>query len=163
MTKIYLGLGTNLGDREKNLRDAVQEIEKRIGKVISLSAFYETAPWGFVSENTFLNAAMCVETVLTPREVLQATQQIEYKIGRTVKSVGRIYTDRLIDIDILLYDNLILQEEGLILPHPSLHERRFVTEPLAEIAPKIIHPILNKTIQELNDAIPTILKTILKD
>ena len=91
MAKVYLGLGTNLGDKEQNLRDAVQKIEEQVGNVVSLSAFYVTAPWGFASENSFLNAAACVETELSPLEVLQETQMIEKELGRTKKSVNGIY------------------------------------------------------------------------
>ena len=108
MAKVYLGLGTNLGDKEQNLRDAVQKIEEQVGEVVSLSAFYVTAPWGFASENSFLNAAACVETELSPLEVLQETQMIERELGRTKKSVNGIYSDRLIDIDLLLYEDLVL-------------------------------------------------------
>ena len=108
MAKVYLGLGTNLGDKEQNLRDAVQKIEEQVGEVVSLSAFYVTAPWGFASENSFLNAAACVETELSPLEVLQETQMIEKELGRTKKSVNGIYSDRLIDIVLLLYEDLVL-------------------------------------------------------
>lgn len=149
MATAYLGLGTNLGEKEKNLRDAVEKINERVGEVISLSAFYETAPWGFQSENTFLNAALIVETCLSPRELLSVTQQIEREIGRTTKSVNHTYKDRLIDIDLLMYDDLILNEEDLTLPHPLMHERLFVMEPLAEIAPDIVHPLLGKTMMEI--------------
>ena len=108
MAEVYVGLGTNLGDKEQNLRDAVQKIEEQIGKVVSLSAFYVTAPWGFASENSFLNAAACVDTDLSPLEVLRETQLIERELGRTKKSVDGVYSDRLIDIDLLLYDDLVL-------------------------------------------------------
>ena len=101
--KVYLGLGTNLGDKELNLRVALQKIEERIGKIISLSAFYATAPWGFQSENNFLNAAVGVETVLSPVGILESTQRIEQEIGRLHKSRDGVYSDRLIDIDLLLY------------------------------------------------------------
>lgn len=146
---VYLSLGTNLGDKEQNLRVAVQEIEERIGKMISLSAFYATAPWGFSSENTFLNAAVCVETLLLPLSILYLTQEIEGEIGRAHKSVNGVYKDRLIDIDILLYGDLVLDTPELKLPHPLMHERRFVMEPLAEIAPNVVHPVLKKTMWEL--------------
>ena len=111
--KVYLGLGTNLGDKELNLRVALQKIEERIGKIISLSAFYATAPWGFQSENNFLNAAVGVETVLSPVGILESTQRIEQEIGRLHKSRDGVYSDRLIDIDLLLYGDKILQDEGL--------------------------------------------------
>ena len=105
--KVYLGLGTNLGDKELNLRVALQKIEERIGKIISLSAFYATAPWGFQSENNFLNAAVGVETVLSPVGILESTQRIEQEIGRLHKSRDGVYSDRLIDIDLLLYQTSI--------------------------------------------------------
>lgn len=149
-----MSLGTNLGDKEKNLRTAVQKIEEQVGKVISLSAFYITAPWGFESDNSFLNAAVCIETDLMPLEVLQKTQEIERELGRTHKSVGGVYSDRLIDIDLLIYDDLILSVTSpsgaeLNLPHPLMVERDFVMKPMAEIAPELVHPVLGKTMREL--------------
>ena len=146
---VYLGLGTNLGNKEQNLRMSVQKIEERIGEIVSLSAFYVTAPWGFASDNSFLNAVVCVETPLLPLEILKETQAIERELGRTSKSVGGVYSDRLIDIDLLLCGDIIMDEEGLILPHPLMTERRFVMEPLAEIAPDVMHPVLHKTMKEL--------------
>ena len=146
---VYLGLGTNLGDKEQNLRMSIKKIEERIGNVVSLSAFYATAPWGFYSENSFLNAAVCVETTLLPLQVLEETQRIERELGRTEKSVNGLYADRLIDIDLLLYDDRVMDAEGLILPHPLMTERRFVMEPLSEIAPDVVHPVLHKTMKEL--------------
>ena len=149
MSKVYLGLGTNLGDKERNLHHATNQIEKQIGKVISQSAFYATAPWGFASSNSFLNAAICVETTLSPMEVLASTQKIEQEMGRTKKSDGGIYTDRIIDIDILLYDDLCISLPYFTVPHPLMHQRDFVMRPLAEIAPDIVHPTLHKTIKEI--------------
>ena len=146
---VYLGLGTNLGDKEQNLRMSIKKIEERIGNVVSLSAFYATAPWGFSSENSFLNAAVCVETTLLPLQVLEETQRIERELGRTEKSVNGLYADRLIDIDLLLYDDRVMDAEGLILPHPLMTERRFVMEPLSEIAPDVVHPVQHKTMKEL--------------
>ena len=146
--KVYLGLGTNLGDKEKNLQDAVKEIEMRIGKVTSLSAFYQTAPWGFESENLFINAACEVETALQPMEVLSVTKEIERSLGRTKKSVNGVYSDRLIDIDILLYGNEIIQTPELTVPHPLMLERDFVMKPLLEIASNVIHPLLKKKLKE---------------
>lgn len=151
---VYFSLGTNLGDKEQNLRTAVRKIRKQIGEVVSLSAFYATAPWGFSSDNTFLNAALCAKTALTPLEVLQTTQKIERGMGRTHKSVNAVYSDRVIDIDLLLCfaDDgapVLLDAPELQLPHPLMQERRFVLEPLAEIAPGVVHPVFKKTIQEL--------------
>lgn len=156
MANVYIGLGTNLGDKEQNLRDAVHRIEEQIGKVLSLSAFYVTAPWGFASENSFLNAAACVETQLSPLEVLQETQTIERELGRTKKSVNGAYSDRLIDIDLLLYDDLLLSATSadgaeLNLPHPLMAKRDFVMRPLAEIAPALQHPVLKRTMKEILD------------
>lgn len=149
MAKVYLGLGTNLGDKETNLRLAIRKIEERIGKVTSLSAFYVTQPWGFNSANTFLNAACAVESNLSPLRILEETQIIEKKIGRLQKSKHGIYADRLIDIDLLLYDDLQINSERLTLPHPLMNERRFVMKPLAEIAPGLKHPVSGKSMKEL--------------
>lgn len=146
---VYFSLGTNLGDKEQNLRTAIQKIEEQIGKVISLSAFYATAPWGFASDNAFLNAALCVEASQSPFEILRITQEIECEMGRTHKSVNGAYSDRVIDIDLLLYGNLILDTPELKLPHPLMQERDFVMRPLVEIAAEIVHPVFNKTMREL--------------
>ena len=146
---VYFSLGTNLGNKEQNLRLAVQYIEKRIGKVISLSAFYATAPWGFISENSFLNAALCVDTQLSPLEILKITQEVEHEMGRIHKSVNGVYSDRVIDIDLLLYDDWVLDTPELKLPHPLMQERDFVMRPLAEIAPEVVHPVFKKFIREL--------------
>ncbi|WP_294553779.1 2-amino-4-hydroxy-6-hydroxymethyldihydropteridine diphosphokinase [uncultured Bacteroides sp.] len=158
MAKVYVGLGTNLGDKEQNLRDAVRKIGEQVGKVISLSAFYVTAPWGFTSENSFLNAAACVDTDLSPLAVLQETQAIERELGRTKKSVDGVYSDRLIDIDLLFYEDLVLSVTSpsgaeLNLPHPLMTERDFVMLPLAEIAPELVHPIFGKTMKEISSGI----------
>lgn len=149
MAEVYVSLGTNLGDKDNNLRTAVRLMQERIGKVISLSSFYETAPWGFQSEHSFLNAAACIETRLSPEQLLLVTQQIERELGRTQKSSGNAYKDRLIDIDLLMYDDLQIHADQLVLPHPLMTERRFVLEPLAEIASETIHPVTGKTIREL--------------
>lgn len=147
--KVYLGLGTNLGDKEANLYAVVQKINERIGEITSLSAFYVTAPWGFSSDHSFLNAACCVESELPPLDLLRETQAIERELGRMKKSVDGNYSDRLIDIDLLLYGDLILRTPELEIPHPLMTERRFVMEPLAEIAPDVVHPVLGKRLGEL--------------
>ena len=149
MAIVYLGLGTNLGDKTANLHTAVHQIEEKIGDVVSLSSFYETAPWGFDSENSFLNAAVCVETALSPWEVLHGTQEIERSMGRKQKSVQGIYHDRIIDIDLLLYNKEIIKTAGLTLPHPLMHQRDFVMKPLVEIAPDVVHPVLGKKLREI--------------
>ena len=142
MHQVYLGLGTNLGDKEANLKAAIEEIKKRVGEVTSLSAFHASEPWGFQSENSFLNAACCVHTEFNPMEVLHTTQEIERLLGRLKKTVGGIYSDRMIDIDILLYDDLHIQTPELIIPHPLMWERDFVMIPLREIAPNKIQRCL---------------------
>lgn len=149
MATVYLGLGTNLGNKEANLRTAIYKLQERIGKQVSLSSFYETAPWGFESDHSFLNAAIGLETNLSPIEILHITQKIEKELGRTKKSVNGSYSDRLIDIDILLYDTLVLQTPELTIPHPLMTERDFVMKPLIEIAGNIIHPTRQKTLSEL--------------
>ena len=146
---MYLGLGTNLGDKRKNLEDAPLLIRERIGTIVSLSSFYETQPWGFRSEHTFLNAAAGVDTSLSPTDLLRATQEIEKLLGRLRKSAQGIYHDRPMDIDILLYGDKVFQTEELTVPHPEMTERRFVMEPLVEIAPDRVHPVYGKTIREL--------------
>ena len=148
MAIAYLALGTNIGNRRRNMITAAALLAERVGDVLALSGFYETEPWGFQSENTFLNAALRLETSLSPLELLKATQQIEEEMGRTQKSNGT-YHDRIIDIDILLYDDLILQTPELTLPHPLMQDRRFVMEPLLEIAPSVVHPVFKKTIVSL--------------
>lgn len=130
---VYLGLGTNLGNREENILRAYGHIENKVGSIVRRSSPFHSEPWGFESENAFVNTAVCVETALSPMEVLSTTQEIERQMGRTQKSVGGVYHDRIIDIDILLYDNLHMQSEELTLPHPHIGERPFVYEPLNEI------------------------------
>lgn len=133
MHEVYLGLGTNLGDKHANILKAIDEIGKLIGTVVRQSAFYETAPWGFESTHQFVNAVACVQTALSPREVLVATQRIEKAMGRKEKSVNGKYHDRIIDIDILLYDDEHIDDPDLKIPHPLMHERDFVMSPLREI------------------------------
>ena len=150
--KVYLGLGTNLGDREANIETAIRLIGERVGTVVRQSSLIETEPWGFESPNKFLNAVILCETERTPRQVLRLTQKIERDMGRK-KPIGgqspsttnrtegkasdmilkRQYKDRPIDIDILLYDNITIDEPDLKIPHPLMHERDFVMIPLNEI------------------------------
>lgn len=152
MAIVYLGLGTNIGNRRGNLVKAAALLAERLGDILALSGFMETEPWGFDSENLFLNAAIKMETPLTPDELLSATQAIEREMGREKKSDGT-YHDRVIDIDILLYDNRVIEHPGLIVPHPLMQERLFVVAPLAEIAPFERHPLLGRTFMELADSL----------
>lgn len=137
----YLGLGTNLGsDKAANLHQAVSLINEQAGRVLACSSFIESEPWGFCSENTFLNAVVAIDTPHAPNELLRVTQSIERSMGRTHKSVDGCYTDRVIDIDILLYDNLVVDEAELTIPHPLIWQRPFVYVPLLEIAPHAAPP-----------------------
>lgn len=126
-------MGTNLGDKRKNIAEAIKNIGELVGDVVRQSALYETEPWGFRSDNRFVNAAVCVDTQLSPRRLLEVTQRIERDMGRTLKSDGGEYHDRIIDIDILLYGDLHIDEPDLKIPHPLMHERDFVMTPLNEI------------------------------
>ena len=138
MATMYLSLGTNLGDRHENLSRAQALIGREVGTVVSASDIIETEPWGFESSNRFLNMAVKVETTLQPLEVLHTTQEIERKLGRTQKSVNREYHDRMIDIDILLYDDLVMNTPELTIPHPLMYQREFVMKPLSQIAPELV-------------------------
>lgn len=146
---VYLGLGTNQGNKEENIRGAIEALSHLLGNPTATATIIETEPWGFASANSFLNTVVAFETTLTPEELLTATQAIERELGRTKKSICGQYSDRPIDIDILFYGNRIVESERLTIPHPLLHKRLFVLQPLAQIAPHIIHPTLKKSIAEL--------------
>ena len=138
MATLYLSLGTNLGDRQSNLDTALTLIGQRIGMVHVKSSVIETEPWGFESPNRFMNMVVRVLTELKPLEVLKATQEIEKEMGRASKSDAEGYKDRIIDIDILLYDDVVMDTPELKIPHPLMYKRRFVMDPLSEIAPHLI-------------------------
>ena len=133
MYQVYLSLGTNLGNRKRNIREAIDKIGEQIGEVKRQSALYETKPWGYSSPNDFINVCVLVLTPMAPRQVLEATQRIEREMGRTQKSVDGEYHDRIIDIDILMIDDLVINEPDLHVPHPLMEERDFVMIPLKEI------------------------------
>ncbi|MDR2232959.1 MAG: 2-amino-4-hydroxy-6-hydroxymethyldihydropteridine diphosphokinase [Tannerella sp.] len=149
MANVYLCLGSNLGDRRQQLIDAIVHLSEKAGTIPAFSSFHESPPWGYSSPRLFLNVAVHLVTPLLPVELLAVTQQIERSLGRIAKSNTDQYTDRLIDIDILLYDDAVLQTPDLIIPHPLMHERLFTLQPLAEIAPAIIHPVMHQPVSEL--------------
>jgi 2-amino-4-hydroxy-6-hydroxymethyldihydropteridine diphosphokinase len=149
MAIVYLGLGSNLGDKAGNLFFAVEEIEQRIGRVLVKSNTIETESWGFVSKNRFMNMALCVETDLSPMDLLTICNEIEQGAGRIQKSCCAIYADRTLDVDILYYDKEIIRTEKLTIPHPHIAERDFVLIPMNEIAPDFEDPATRKTIAQM--------------
>ncbi|MDY0099504.1 MAG: 2-amino-4-hydroxy-6-hydroxymethyldihydropteridine diphosphokinase [Bacteroidales bacterium] len=144
LKEVFLGMGTNLYDREKNLQDALCHIRSQIGELTRISSVYETEPWGFSDGNRFLNMAVLVKTRFTPAVVLKRVLSIETMLGRT-RGTRHGYSSRIIDIDILLYENRIISRPELKIPHPLLHKRNFVLVPLVEICPEGVHPVLDKT------------------
>lgn len=142
MPLVYLALGSNMGDRHRYLDEATALIVELVGQVVATSKRYETEPVGFVSSSLFVNAVLAVDTLLAPMALLTKTQEIERILGRQSKSVAGQYHDRPIDLDILLYADYRYDSPVLTIPHPRMCERRFVLEPLAELAPDLIHPWL---------------------
>jgi len=143
----FIGLGTNLGNREENLRKAIDKINMQAGEVVSSSSIYETEPWGFSSKDHFLNMVIGIKTSLKPVDLLKQLLKIEMEAGR-VRGTER-YSSRIIDIDLLLYGNEIINKPYLKVPHPLIQERNFVLVPLCDIAAEMIHPVLKKTFAAL--------------
>ncbi|HEY4326237.1 MAG TPA: 2-amino-4-hydroxy-6-hydroxymethyldihydropteridine diphosphokinase [Mucilaginibacter sp.] len=146
MFDVFLLLGSNLGDRNKLLQQAIAQIEKNIARILKASSVYETQAWGKTSVPDYLNQVVMLQTNLAPQKLLEATLSIENTLGRQRQEK---WGARTIDIDILFYGKIIINEENLHIPHPELHKRRFTLEPLAEIAPELLHPILNRNILQL--------------
>jgi len=143
----YLLLGGNLGDREANLKKAIELVNDKIGHVMAISSLYETAAWGKTDQPSFLNQAVSLETRLTALEVLERALSIEQELGRVRKDK---WGERLIDIDLILFgDEIINIPDKLQVPHPHMQDRKFVMEPLAEIAPEVIHPLLGETMLDI--------------
>jgi len=147
---VYLSLGSNIGDRSAHLREAIARLQTT-GKIAAMSSFYETEPVEFTQQALFLNCASRLETGFAPEELMSRLLEIERELGRErVRKKG----PRTIDIDILLFEDLVLNSPELTIPHPAMAERRFVLEPLAEIAPGVVHPVFKKTISELLAELP---------
>ena len=154
MIDVFLLLGSNLGNRQLFLKQADDAIAQRVGNIIKRSSVYETQSWGKTDEPDYLNQVLQVQTALPPRGVLQCILAIEQTMGR--KRIEK-WGSRTIDIDILFYGDEVVNEADLIIPHPHLHQRKFVLEPLAEIAPGYIHPVLNKSILQINNFEDTLI------
>ena len=146
MSKVYLSIGSNKGNRSVLINKAIDEIEKKVGIIISRSSIYQSKSWGFDS-NDFYNLCLLIDTDIMPKSLLINLKRIEKSMGR--EDVDGSYSDRLIDIDILFYDNITTDLEDLKIPHPKIEIRKFVLVPMLEIADDYVHPILNKTIKEL--------------
>ena len=146
MHNAFIGIGSNLGSREGNIRTAIRLIQEKC-RILSISSLYETEPVGYREQDWFLNCAIELKTELNPKELLDFLQLTEKKLGR-VKTIKN--GPRTIDLDILFYGDRIINENNLIVPHPRLHERLFALEPLEEISPGFIHPVLRKSISELH-------------
>ena len=146
---VYLGLGSNLGNRQAHLDAAIEKL-RQLGAVIAVSSFYETEPVEVQQQGWFLNCVVKLETEAMPRQLLRRVLDIEQSMGRKrTRSKG----PRNIDIDILLFGSSVVEAKGLTIPHPAMHQRRFVLEPLAEIGPEVRHPVLKRTARELRDAL----------
>lgn len=148
--RAYLGIGSNLGNKEENIQSALEELNTNTTKLTTVSTFYQTKPWGMLEQDDFLNCAVEISTLLTPTDLVRFLQSIEGKLKRE-RNIH--WGPRTIDLDILLYDDIITDEREVVIPHPHMEKRLFVLTPLAEIAPWVVHPLLGKRIFELNETL----------
>ena len=146
MNTVFLSLGSNMGNKAENLNKALELIAKKAGIIEKKSSVYETEPWGIEDQPRFLNMVIQAQTLLTPQELIHALLEIEKELGRIRKEK---WAERIIDIDILFYNNAIIHETNLTIPHPYMHQRRFVLVPMHEIAPDFFHPLLHASISDL--------------
>ncbi len=150
ISTVYIGIGSNIGDREFNCRDAIRKMQEREINIKKKSSMYETEPWGLKEQPKFINMVVEAETHLSPEELLKTLKDIEKEMGRT-EAIK--WGPRIIDLDILFYNDILIDMETLHIPHPLLHKRDFVLVPLCEIAPEKVHPVLKKSIRQLKEAL----------
>ncbi|HEX8965684.1 MAG TPA: 2-amino-4-hydroxy-6-hydroxymethyldihydropteridine diphosphokinase [Patescibacteria group bacterium] len=158
MHTVYLALGANTGNKKENMAKAIALLGEKV-RVVKKAPLYETKPWGYTEQENFLNSAILIETELSPKELLAFIKQVEEKVGRQKRFTNG---PREIDIDILFYDDLIINTPSLTIPHALLHVRDFVLQPLCDIAPDFVHPILHKTIRQLLQEVPETEKVVIK-
>ncbi len=158
MHTVFLALGANVGNKKENIAKAIELLSQKV-RIVKKAPIYETKPWGYTEQENFLNTVIMAETDVSPEELLAFVKQIEEKVGRQKRFQNG---PREIDIDILFYDDLVLNTPNLTIPHALLHVRDFVLQPLADIAPDFVHPILHKTVQQLLERVPEVEKVIIK-